>query len=140
MSTIFVPKAKGLKYCTLILSQNTISTLPVAHSYKISTFYNFIGCAEQFRVTHHSMSTIWAKFEGSSQQVVQCTFNIVSSKCLVPKLVSFNLDTIFDLSAHRSLVPAPTYLSLSQIMSNYVYIYCNTCISRTQVFTKITNL
>ena len=34
------------------------------------------------------------------------------------QLVFINLDTIFILSAHKGLVPAPNYLPKSQIMSN----------------------
>ena len=89
-------------------------------------------------------STLWTQYElnlrSFPHQVVQCTFNIVNTKCLVPKLVSFNLYTIFDLPVHKSLVPAPTYPSMYHIMSGLTYIYWNTCISSIHVFTIITKI
>ena len=55
----------------------------------------------------------------------------MSTKLILPMFLNsvfFNLDTIFDLAAHKCSVPAQNFLSESQILFNYAKFFVS-CIS-----------
>ena len=67
------------------------------------------------------------------------SFELMSTKLIfqmIQKYVSFNPDTISDLSAHRCSASIPGFLSKPQIMSKYIQLCQNTQYFSTLVFTK----